>query len=264
MSMDSDQLLVDRFARLAPQADAPDWADVQRRARRLRPPSSGRAPRRVLLVAAILVALFALAGGALALSGVSLSGESTGVPQIDRMLDRSTRSFLDVPPGSPLPQFQPQRGSVSEKLRFQFRGHHYTAVGFRVKDGSVCSALVEPLSMRANGGIGCNGARFLRRSLARDPVHLSGVGGGDETGQQTIANGFAREEVVSLALTGAAHNGVVALSEAWRPAGKDGEPIRFFYVVMDTEPAGPRAPLLPEGLRIEALLDDGSLIEIPR
>ena len=33
MSMDSDQLLVDRFARLAPKADPADWADVQRRAR---------------------------------------------------------------------------------------------------------------------------------------------------------------------------------------------------------------------------------------
>jgi hypothetical protein len=79
MSVDSDQLLVDRFARLAPKPDAPDWADVQWRARRLSPPSSGRAPRRVLLVAVVLVALFALAGGALALSGVS-----TGVPAIAR------------------------------------------------------------------------------------------------------------------------------------------------------------------------------------
>jgi hypothetical protein len=258
MSTDSDQLLSDRFARLAPRADA-DWADVLRRARRLGPPSSGRAPRRALLVAAVVAALFALAGGALALSGVSLSGESTGVPAIDHLLDGATRDFEDVPPGAPRPLFQPQRGSVSDKLKFQFRGHQYTAVGFRAADGSVCSALVEPQSNRANGGIGCIGAPSLRRSLAQDPGRLSGGGGR----RPTIAHGFARAEVVSLALTGAGHNGVVALSEAWRPAGEDGQPVRFFYLVTNRQ-AGPRVPLLPDGWRIEARLADGSVVTLPR
>ena len=95
MSMDSDQLLADRFARLAPKPTPPTgpmccavpggW-DRRR---------SGRAPRRALLVAAVLVGLFALAGGALALSGVG-----TGVPAIDRLLDGATRDFADVPRGS--------------------------------------------------------------------------------------------------------------------------------------------------------------------
>ena len=130
MTFDSDQLLADRFARLASQADAGDWADVLRRARRLGPTSNGRAPRRALLVAAVLVALFAVAGGAVALSGVG-----TGVPAIDRLLDGATRDVKDVPRGAPRPLFQPQRGSVSGKLRFQFRGHRYTAVGYRAADG---------------------------------------------------------------------------------------------------------------------------------
>ena len=260
MSTDPDQLLGDRFARLAPRADVDDWADVLRRAGRLGPLSSRRAPRRGLLAAAVIAALFVLAGGALALSGVSLSGESTGVPKIDRMLDRSTLSFLDVPPGSPVPRFQPQRGSVSEKLRFQFGGHHYTAVGFRVKDGSVCSALVEPRSPRANGGGGCNGARFLRRALAQAPVHLSGGGGG----KPAFAHGFARAEVVSLELIGAGHRGVVALSEPWRPRGPDTTPIRFFYVLTKGARTGPRAPLLPEGTRIAVRLADGSVVTLPR
>jgi hypothetical protein len=77
-------------------------------------------------------------------------------------------------------------------------------------------------------------------------------------------NGFARAEVVSLALTGAGHNGVVALSDPWRPAGEDGEPIRFFYVVTEREATGPRVPLLPEGVRIEARLTDGSVVTLPR
>lgn len=102
MTTDPDLLSV-RFARVAPADDTPDWADVVRRARRFGPPLRERTSRRALLVAAVLVGLLALAGGALALSGVSLSGESTGVPEIDRMLDRSTRHFQDVPPGSPGP-----------------------------------------------------------------------------------------------------------------------------------------------------------------
>lgn len=255
MSTDSNQLLSERFARLAPKADAADWADVQRRARRLGPASSRRAPRRVLLVAAVLAAVFALAGGALALSGVS-----TGVPAIDRLLDGATRGVKDVPRGAPRPMFQPQRGSVSEKLRFQFHGHRYTAVGYRAADGSVCSALVEPGSKRANGGIGCIGAPSLRRTLAQGPGRLSGGGGG----QQTILHGFARAEVVGLALSGAGHNGVVALSEAWMPAGEEGQPVRFFYVVMNRDATGPRVPLLPAGVRIEARLADGSVVTLPR
>jgi hypothetical protein len=251
-------LLVDRFARLALAGDGPDWDDVVQRSRRLGRPSRGRAPRRALLVAAVVVALLALAGGALALTG-SLSGVSTGVPAIDGLLDGATRDFEDVPPGAPRPLFQPQRGSVSDKLRFEFRGHRYTAVGFRAKDRSVCSALVEPQSRRANGGIGCIGARSLRRTLAEAPARVSGGGGGP----LTIANGFARAEVVSLALTGAGHHGTVALSKPWKPAGQDSEPIRFFYVVTDAAPRA-RWPLLPKGVEIEARLADGSVTRLPR
>ena len=191
MSTDSDQLLADRFVRLAPKADVDDWADVLRRARRpgrRRARGAGCCP----VWPRALVGL--LAGGAVALSGVSRSGESTGVPAIDRLLDRAGRAFNDVPMGAPKPRFQPQRGSVSDPLRFEFAGHRYTAVGFRTADGSVCSALVEPQSVRPNGGIGCIGARFLRRALAEAPVHLSGGGGG----KPMIAHGFARAEVVSL------------------------------------------------------------------
>jgi hypothetical protein len=255
MSTNSDQLLSERFARLAPGADAADWADVLRRARRMGPQSSGRAPRRALLVAAVAAALLAVAGGAVALSGVG-----TGVPAIDRLLNGATRDFADVPRGAPRPMFRPQRGSVSDTLRFQFRGHRYTAVGYRAADGSVCSALVEPRSKRANGAVGCIGAPSLRRALAQDPGRLSGGGGG----RQTILNGFARAEVVGLALTGAGHNGVVALSEAWRPAGEDGQPIRFFYVVMNRDAMGPQVPLLPAGVRIRARLADGSVVTLPR
>jgi hypothetical protein len=248
MSTDHDQLLGERFARLAPQADPADWLDVLRRARR-------PAPRRALLVAALVAGAFVLAGAALALSGVV----GTGVPAIDRLLDRSSDSFLNVPPGSPVPDFRPQPGSVGEPLRFRFRGLHYTAVGFRARDGSICSARVDPRARRS-GGVGCAGARLLRRALAREPLFLSGGGGGP----QLIAHGFARADVESLRLAGAGDSGVVALSEPWRPRGHDTEPIRFFYVVVVSHETGPRSPLLPEGVRIQARLADGSVSELRR
>ena len=248
MSTDSDQVLADRFARLAPKADVDDWADVLRRAGRPGPP-------RALLVSALLAGALVIAGGALALSGAG-----TEVPAIDRLLDRAGRDFPQGGPmGAPKPRFQPQPGSVSEKLRFQFRAHKYTAVGFRVADGSVCSALVEPRSKRPNGGIGCIGARSLRRTLAEAPGRLSGGGGS----ALTITHGFARADVVSLRLTGAGNHGAVALSEPWRPAGEGGEAIRFFYVVTDTAP-GPRVPLLPRAWRSRHDSPTGAVTRLPR
>ena len=101
MSTDSDQLLADRFVRLAPKADVDDWADVLRRARR-------PGPSRALLVAALSAGALVVAGGAVALSG---AGSGTGEPAIDRLLDRAGRAFNDVPMGAPKPRFQPQRGS---------------------------------------------------------------------------------------------------------------------------------------------------------
>jgi hypothetical protein len=249
-------LLRDRFAHLAAEPGAPDWSDVLRRASRLSARSRPRGRRRALLIAAAaLLAAVVLAGAAIAIRGVT-----SGVPAIDRLLDRATRGFGDVSAGAPVPRLHPQRGSLSDKLQFEFDGGRYTAVGFRAEDGSTCSAVVDPEAAQANGGVGCIGARSLRRGLARDPALLSGAGGG----QPTIAHGFARADVVSLALRGAWDNGAVALSEAWRPAGEGGEPIRFFYVVTNSPAAGPRAPLLPDGVRIEARLEDGSVIELPR
>lgn len=248
MSTDPDQLLADRFARLAPKADVDDWADVLGRARRPRPP-------RALLVAALLAGALVVAGGALALNGAG-----TGVPAIDRLLDRAGRDFDDVPKGAPKPQFQPQPGSVSEPLRFRFGRLRFTAVGYRAADGLICSATVDPAAVRTTGGIGCVGRRHLDRSLRRDPVLLSGGGGG----RVRVAHGLTRADVESLRVVGTGERAVVALSEAWRPRGPDSMPIRFFYVVTKGEPTGPGALLLPKGTRIEARLADGTVSVLQR
>ncbi len=36
------------------------------------------------------------------------------------------------------------------------------------------------------------------------------------------------------------------------------------HVVTDAEPAGPRWPLLPKGMEIEARVADGSVVTLPR
>ena len=114
-------------------------------------------------------------------------------------------------------------------------------------------------SERVDGGVGCAGARLLRRALERNPLHLSGGSGG----RHSIGHGFARADVVSMALAGARGRGLVALSEPWRPEREEGEPIRFFYVVTDIPgEVRPRTPLLPEGVRIEARLASGQVIEL--
>jgi hypothetical protein len=255
MSTDSDQPLSDRFARLAPPADAGDWADVLGRARRLAGPIGRRAPRRALLVAALVLAL-----PAAAFAGLALSGVGTGVPAIDRLLDRANGDFKDAPPGAPVPRFQPRPGSVSKPLRFRFGRMHYTSVGFRAHDGTVCSALVDPRAVRASGGIGCVGVRSLRSGLRTEPLFLSGGGGG----RIQVAHGFARADVVALTLLGAGHHGVVALSEPWKPGIDNGTQVRFFYIATDLRAQRPRMPLLPEGMRIEAWLADGSVTELRR
>lgn len=248
MSTDHDQLLRERFARVAPPTEPGDFADVLRRARRPGPP-------RALLVAALLAGALVVAGGALA-----LGGGGTGVPAIDRLLDRAGRNFDDVPKGAPKPLFQPQPGSVSEPLRFRFGRFRFTAVGYRAADGSICSATVDPAAVRTTGGIGCVGTRHLDRSLRRDPVLLSGGGGG----RVRVAHGFTRADVESLRLVGTGEPAVVALSSPWRPRGPETEPIRFFYVVLKSAALGPRALLLPEGARIEVRLADGTVSEPQR
>ena len=248
MSTDSDQLLADRFAGLAPKADVDGWADVLRRARR---PGTPRA----LLVAALLAGALAVAGGALALSGAG-----TGEPAIDRLLERAGRDFDDVPVGAPKPRFQPQPGSVSEPVRFRFERLRFTAVGYRAADGMICSATVDPAAVRTTGGIGCVGTRHLDRSLRREPVLLSGGGGG----RVRVAHGFTRADVESLRLVGTGERAAVALSSPWRPRGPESEPIRFFYVVVKSDALGPRAVLLPKGARIEARLADGSVSVLQR
>ena len=154
------------------------------------------------------------------------------------------------------PDVHAQAGSVSEPLEVVFDDVRYTAVGFRSEAGLICSALVDPASERAQGGVGCAGERSLRRGLDEQPFFVSGGGGGGHM----IANGFARADVVSMSLASGGDRAVIELSKPWRPLTR-ATPIRFFYVITDApSKVRPRSPLLPPGIRIEARLADGRVI----
>jgi hypothetical protein len=253
MSTDAD--LKARFDRLASPLDDLDWLDVVRCARELqRSPRTGR--RRALLLAAALLGLLALAGAALA-----LTGSTTGVPAIDRLLDRGSR--IHANPGEPRPSLRPRQGSVSEPLEFTVGGTRYTAVGFRNHQDGICSALAdsERVGPPQDGGVSCQSARLLRRALMERPVEFYAGGGG----RHLKLAGFAREEVQRVVVTDPTGPTTAKLSPPWSPEPWRTAPIRFVYLLFDA-PAGEPRPgqLFGNDLHIEAHLADGRVVEVRR
>lgn len=257
MTNDPDQLLRDRFARLTDEAEAPDWSDVVRRARRISaPPRRWTRPRAVLAVA--LFGAFAVAG-----SAIALSTTSTGVPPIDELLDRASRPPERAAPNAPQVDVRPSAGSVSEPLSFASDGTRFTAVGFRSQQGAICSALVESEATpdRVQGGVGCLAEPLLRRALETSSVHVFAGGGGGE-GHQRSVQGFARADVVSVSLVDGNSSSGVGLSEPWKPEPWVGGPIRFFYTLMVQAEGEPVDSPPGRGLRIKARLANGTSVEI--
>jgi hypothetical protein len=253
MSTDAD--LKGRFDRLASPQDDLDWLDVVRRARELHSSPRGRR-RRALLIAAALVMLLALAGAA-----VALTGTTTGVPAIDRLLDRG--SPVDADPGEPRPVLRPRQGSVSEPLEFTVGGTPYTAVGFRNHRDGMCSALVDSSGVgpQQDGGVSCLSARLLRRALAERPVEFFAGGGG----RYLKLAGFARADVERIVVTGPTRQTTAKLSPPWSPEPWKGAPIRFVYVLFDAPAGGPRpGQLIGNDLHIEAHLANGRIVEVRR
>jgi hypothetical protein len=256
MTTDSDRLLQDRFARSVPPAEPLDWADVVIRCRRHaeRPRTATR--RRLLLLAAALVALLAVAG-----SAIAISGSTTGIKAIDDLLDRTQHGSGPVDPHAPPRGVRPVPGSLSEPLEFEHDGRTLTTIGFRSEQHGICAALVESAAKpeRPVGAVGCISPRILRDSLAKSPVHVFAGGGGDIQDVQ----GFARSDVVKLTRVDDGGPGTVALSEPWSPDPWDGDPIRFFYsVTTEKVPDDPARGVPWHGLRLRAELADGRTVEV--
>jgi hypothetical protein len=146
---------------------------------------------------------------------------------------------LPTPNGPPPPPSnapRPVRATLSQQVSFSFGGVRYTAVGFRAHNDTICARLWtrEPNA----GGTGCASERLIRQGLRDGPYRVVGGGGG----RHASYFGFARAGVTSLSMAGTSRRNRVVVSRPWRPKPWRGEPIRFFYALVDGPPPGPRSP----------------------
>jgi hypothetical protein len=256
MTTDADHLLRARFALTTPDPDPADWPDVVRRSRGVEGSPRRDTRRRALLLVAALLGVLVVAG-----SAIAISGSSTGIPAIDDLLDKASRPALEAPPFAPGRDVRPVPGSISAPLAFDSDGIRFTAVGFRSRNGMICSAQVDSAATpeRPTGGVGCLSERLLRKALDDSPVHVFAGGGGAHQAFQ----GFARADVVGLALADAGAHGNVGLSEPWKPEPWAGEPIRFFYAIVPaTEAEGSNDAAPWHVLPLKATMANGDSVEI--
>jgi hypothetical protein len=187
------------------------------------------------------------------------SREPAGSPQNSSPSAPPERSPKPPPRRGP----QPMPGSLSQAVRFEFAGVGYSIVGFRgrggSRDGTICTRLAERGRGRSGRLVGatCAGERLLRRELDDHPART--VGGG---GQPPQIAGFARADVARIAVLDSQYPSRVVLSEAWSPEPWQGEPIRFFLVLIDAPPDRARDLLLQDRLRLEARLTSGELVDV--
>ena len=159
---------------------------------------------------------------------------------------------------------QPRPGSLSPVVRFEFAGVGYSSVGFRARsasrDGVICSRVLERRGGRGRRVVGatCAGERLLRRGLDDHAARTVGGGGG----QPVQFSGFARADVASIAVSDPQYPSRVVLSEPWRPAPWQGQPIRFFLVLIDAPPDRARDLLFGDRPRLEARLTSGELVDV--
>jgi hypothetical protein len=175
-----------------------------------------------VVVAAALIGVAVLPFGGDDSDRAPSSGKPAGAPQ---------KSSPDAPPKRP-PKPPSRRGpqpiadSLSRPVVFEFAGVGYSIVGFRGRSasrgGEICTRLVERVGDRRRRLVGVAGIAVLD---AQDPSR-------------------------------------VVLSEPWSPEPWQGEPIRFFLVLIDTPPD--RAPDAPfkNHPRLEARLTSGELIDV--
>ena len=168
------------------------------------------------------------------------------------------------PAGSPPRRYsRPVPGSLSQTLRFEFAGVRYSTVGFRSRSGSrdgvICTSLAQrrgELGRRVASN-GCAGERLLRRELDDHPART--VGGG---GEPIAVFGFARADVTEIAVLDSHYASRVVLSKPWSPEPWQGEPIRFFHVLIDA-PHNSAPDLVRQNRpHLVARLTSGEVVEV--
>ena len=212
------------------------------------------------LSGALRVSAAAVGAAALGVAAVALldgEGPERGGARDGRAVTRPPSRTVtgDVTP-APRPTFRPVPGSISEPAAFSFDGVRYRSVGFRNRDGSICTTLTMNKSAPP-AGRSCLSARLLRPALSDNPFHIFAGGGG----KHAAVSGFAQADVTRIRLVGTRLQNGVLLSKPWSPAPWRGEPIRFFYVLVDTRRPTDSRGLLPEGSRLQARLSNGDLVE---
>jgi hypothetical protein len=223
----------------------------------------GRQRFRMLLraVSAVVVAAALIGAAVLLLDGGGFdtapsSREPAASPQ-----DSSPRTPPERPPEPPPRRGpQPVPGSLSQAVRFEFAGAGYSIVGFQARSGVICTRLVERRggSSRRLVGATCAGERLLRRELPDHPARLVGTGGGPPV----QIGGFARADVARIAVLDSQYPSRVVLSKPWSPEPWQGEAIRFFLVLIDASLERTPGVPLPDGLRLEARLTSGELVNV--
>jgi hypothetical protein len=212
----------------------------------------------VVLAAALIGATVLLFGGHGSDPAPS-SREPAPSPQKSSPATPPDRSPKPPPRRGP----QPMPGSLSQAVRFEFAGVGYSIVGFRgwsgSRDGTICTRLVERGGDRSRKLVGatCAGERLLRRELDDHPART--VGGG---GQPPQIAGFARADVAGIVVLDSQYQSRVVLSEPWSPEPWQGEPIRFFLVLIDAPHDRARDFLLRDRPRLVARLTSGELVDV--
>lgn len=228
--------------------------------------------RRILAITATALALLIVTSGALALTDAD-----TGVPAVDRFLDAASAphetrvldgSHDPLPPGVQAPPrpaagLQPVRDSASPPLDVSLSdGTRALAVGYQSQGGSICAALADPRApaTELQGFVGCVDAHLLERVLRDQPARIVAMGGANQSGE-LVVQGVADDTVAGITVVGSAGRVHAALSDAWKPAGWHGAPLRVFFAALGRRAAGgdPRAMT---GIRLEARLDDGRSVGI--
>ena len=187
--------------------------------------------RRAAVVATASASVLVAAGGTAALTGVS-----TGVPSLDRVL--GSYELHDTPEASPAGLAHPKPESAwlnpeAPIVNFEFRwvdGGQQTAPGaaFTSQDGLICYVLPTPQNEQpdenAYGAATCQSPGLITRRVERDGFFLAGVTGGEVI----VVSGYARQDVDGLEIVGPLGELYVEITDAWDPGLRDIGRIRVF------------------------------------
>jgi hypothetical protein len=180
-----------------------------------------RRRRRAALV--VTLALLLMAAGAAA---SELTGFSTGVSAIDRLL------AVESGEGGRGLELRPGTGRASDALPAPglTGGKGGMALAYLSRAGRVCAAAAEDIGDRGVRGSfgGCYDPADLARRLERRGVVLTGMSGSP---RDRTYSGHAAADVVAVRLLLPGGPVEARLTRPWRPRAAGGEPQRFFIAV---------------------------------